>query len=120
MTNARAFKPCGHPGCRALVGDGTNRCAAHTVAWRKRDASPHRISGHRLQSLRAALFAEEPRCVVCLAAGRVRLAVVRDHIVPLSLAGVDLFSNDGCQGLCDECHRVKSEAERLAALRGGG
>lgn len=116
--NNRPLKPCGHPGCRALVGDGTNRCEAHKpAAWARREDAPYRIRGSTLTRLREALFAAEPRCVACLAAGRVRLATVRDHIVPLSVAGVDLPTNEGCQGLCEECHSLKTEAERIAALR---
>ena len=117
--NKRAFKPCGHPGCRALVDDGSNRCPAHTVAWKRRDDAPFRIRGSKLTALREALFRDNPLCVHCQARGVTRLATIRDHIVPLSVAGVDLPTNEGCQGLCQECSDAKTEGERLTAWRGG-
>lgn len=116
---ARAFKPCGHPGCRALVDDGTNRCALHKPeAWKRRDDAPFRIRGRTLQRLRAELFAENPLCVRCEAKGIVRLATIRDHTIPLSIAGVDEPNNIGKAGLCQECSDAKTEQERLDALRG--
>lgn len=121
VANGRAFKPCGHPGCRALVNDGTNRCPAHKVeAWKRRDDAPFRIRGSKLTTLREALFRDEPLCRECAKAGRVTLAVIRDHIVPLSVAGVDLPTNEGCQPLCQACSDAKTEGERLTAWRAGG
>lgn len=117
----RAFKPCGHPGCRALVDDGTNRCALHKPeAWKRRDDAPFRIRGSVLTRLRQELFAANPLCVLCQERGRVTLATIRDHIVPLSVAGVDLPTNEGCQGLCQACSDEKTEGERLTAWRAGG
>lgn len=117
----RAAKPCGHPGCRALAHDGTNRCPAHKVeVWKRRDDAPFRIRGSQLQRLREALFRDNPLCVMCAARGRVTLATIRDHIVPLSVAGVDLPTNKGCQGLCQACSDEKTEGERLTAWRAVG
>lgn len=109
-----APKPCAHPGCGKLVRDGTGRCDAHKVAgWGKRPDAPKRITGRRLQAERDALFRRQPLCVLCSAAGIVRLATQRDHIVPLSEGGQDVPANT--QGLCDLCHEGKSLAERLRA-----
>lgn len=53
-------------------------------------------------------------CAECKKHGRVCLATQRDHIVPLSEGGLDDDTNT--QGLCDACHEVKSEAERLRGV----
>jgi 5-methylcytosine-specific restriction protein A len=65
--------------------------------------------------MRAELLARDPLCAECRKAGRVRPATQRDHIVPLEEGGADDVSNT--QGLCDECHAAKSQAE---AQRGRG
>ena len=78
-------------------------------------ARAFRIRGSKLTALREALFRDNPLCVLCQARGIVRLATIRDHIVPLSVAGVDLPTNDGMQGLCASCHDEKTKAESLAA-----
>ena len=108
-------RPCTHIGCRALSRDGTGRCPDHPrEKWGKRADAPKRITGSKLQALRAALFRESPLCVVCMAAGRVTVATERDHIIPLSQTRMDVPNNNGVQALCHACHEVKSKAERLA------
>ena len=68
-----------------------------------------RPRGHRNQRERAAVFRDQPLCVQCEQDGRVALATVRDHIVPLADGGADSMANS--QGLCSECHAVKTRAE---------
>lgn len=109
-----APRPCTHPGCGALVRDGSGRCAAHPrPAWKKATGSTKRITGRKLQAMRAALFTREPLCAECKRHGRVTLATLRDHITPLAEGGLDEESNT--QGLCHDCHEEKTLAE---ALRG--
>jgi 5-methylcytosine-specific restriction protein A len=69
------------------------------------------MTGRRLQAARAELFRMHPLCVMCERQGRVRLASQRDHITPLAEGGVDNSTN--VQGLCVECHDLKSLRERL-------
>ncbi len=107
-----APKPCTHIGCRALVHGGS-RCEAHKAeAWSvpTRDATK-RITGRRLQAMRANLFKRQPLCELCLARGHVTPATQRDHKVPLGEGGADDESNE--QALCQRCHNEKSLAERL-------
>ena len=113
-------KPCRHAGCPALVYDGSGWCDRHRpAAWsEKRGGSTKRITGRKLQRMRAELFASEPLCVECLRQGRVRLATQRDHIRPLFEGGTEAPSN--VQGLCDDCHDAKSLAERQRAQGRGG
>jgi 5-methylcytosine-specific restriction protein A len=61
--------------------------------------------------MRASLFTRAPLCAECKRLGRVTLATQRDHIVPLEEGGADDESNE--QGLCLECHDIKSKAERV-------
>jgi len=68
-----------------------------------------RVTGRRLQRIRRRWFALFPLCVTCEAAGRVVLAVELDHRVPLFKGGAD--DDDNRQGLCVECHAMKTAAD---------
>ena len=104
-----APRPCSHRGCRALALDGSGRCAQHPrEAWVKTTPTK-RITGRRLQKMRAALFARQPLCVICLVNDRVSVATQRDHIVPLEEGGKDDETNE--QALCEPCHEAKSKGE---------
>ncbi len=110
----RPAKPCTYPGCRALVRDGTSRCEKHALKpWSRTGPPPERIRGRKLQALRAALFVRQPLCEPCTKAGRVTLATIRDHRIPLAEGGRDDETNE--QAICEACHDVKSQEE---ALRG--
>ena len=110
-----APKPCGHPGCGVLVRDGTSRCPKHPAkVWAKAPTATKRVTGRRLQSMRAELFSNNPLCVECQRQGRVTLATQRDHIIPLGEGGADDEGNT--QGLCQACHDIKSEAEKLRGI----
>lgn len=47
-----------------------------------------------------------PLCVHCEAKGIVRLWTQLDHIKALANGGTD--TDDNLQGLCDECHAIKT------------
>ena len=114
-----APKPCSQPGCDVLVRDGTSRCGKHPrEAWGKKPTATKRVTGRRLQAMRASLFTRHPLCVECERQGRVTLATQRDHVIPLAEGGLDDSSNE--QGLCEPCHEVKSLAEALRGRRGRG
>jgi 5-methylcytosine-specific restriction protein A len=63
-------------------------------------------------------FKRFPLCVHCRAQGLVRAAKQLDHIIPLWAGGEDIESNR--QGLCIECHDVKTRDEATRRSRGGG
>ena len=89
-----APRPCTHPGCGVLVRDGTGRCPKHPKQlWAKKPDAPKRITGRKLQRLRAELFARDPLCAECKRQGRVKLATQRDHIQSLEEGGADDDSN---------------------------
>ncbi len=107
-----APKKCTYVGCKSLVSDSSGRCADHQrEAWVKHPKATKRITGRRLQKMRAALFNRDPLCAECRRQGRVAVATQRDHIVPLAEGGLDDESNE--QGLCDACHEEKSLAESV-------
>lgn len=78
-----------------------------------------RLRGSLLQRTREEHFRHHPLCVICDKAGRTSLAVVLDHIIPLDRGGQNEPSN--YQGLCEDCHTVKSatEADKSARLKHG-
>lgn len=111
----RSKKPCSYPGCRTLVADGGSRCEVHRVTWAKGPNEPKRMKGRALQEARERLFRGHPLCAECERQGRVRAAVVRDHIVPMGEGGED--TDDNTQGLCHRCHDEKTEAERRRGIQ---
>ncbi|APW38981.1 restriction endonuclease [Rhodoferax koreense] len=111
-----APRPCTKPGCTQLVHDGSGRCAKHPrEAWRQARTPTKRITGRRLQAMRAALFMRQPLCEVCDGLGIVTLATIRDHRIPLAEGGADDESNE--QAICAPCHEEKSLAEALRGRR---
>jgi 5-methylcytosine-specific restriction enzyme A len=105
------LRPCPSPRCPGLAG----RCEQHPPrdtrhGWQNA-AGTHttRLRGRALQRARAELFTREPLCRTCQAQGRVTIATVRDHIIPLAEGGTDGPGN--VQGLCGDCHQAKTQAE---------
>ena len=76
---------------------------------------PARITGRPLQRLRRQLFQREPLCRACMADGRVTVAVIRDHIIPLAEQGPDTEAN--VQPLCQACSDVKTQREAQRGQR---
>ena len=75
----------------------------------------NRTRGRRWSAMRARVLQDEPRCVHCLATGRLSAATEVDHIEPLHRGGSDELSN--LQPLCHDCHATKSAGERGAHRR---
>lgn len=74
----------------------------HTAQWRK---------------VRLRLFALNPLCVECLRENKTTIAVVADHIIPVS-TGINeveqqrlMWDFKNLQGLCEKCHNQKSGKE---------
>ena len=114
-----ALHPCSWPGgCRALTAG--RLCAAHAPAasdtaapvgyrWGTERRDVKRLRGRQLQARREALFAREPLCRRCRELGRVTVATIRDHVVPLAEGGRDDETN--VQALCQECSDSKTREE---------
>jgi 5-methylcytosine-specific restriction enzyme A len=113
---------CAVPGCHVVVESG--RCAAHggpTPAHRwNTDRRPEvtRLSGRANQRRRARLFAQEPLCRLCAAEGRVEVAVIADHIIPLAESGATVDDEFDLSRLQPLCQRHSDEKTHREALRG--
>lgn len=75
-----------------------------------------RIRGRRLQAIRSRLLRANPLCVMCSARGIYRAATQVDHVVALANGGADDDSNR--QGLCDDCHAVKTAHDLGYSVKG--
>lgn len=109
-----APKPCTHPGCGALVRDGTSRCPKHPRENKyatRRDGSRHeRGYGKVWDRLRkAVLLRDKGLCQPCLARDDVTSGNEVDHIIPKSQGGTDEETN--LQVICKACHQVKTQRE---------
>ena len=78
-------------------------------AWDGNNTEKRVYKGRTLQRERARLFNANPLCAECERQGRVTVATIRDHIIPLAEGGQD--TADNIQGLCEECHNKKTAAE---------
>lgn len=67
------------------------------------------------QRRRVLLLRANPLCAHCARSGRVTVATELDHIKPLHQGGTD--DDENLQGLCTECHRIKTARERGATSR---
>ena len=68
-----------------------------------------RLRGRRAVAQRLRRLRAEPLCRDCAARGRVELATVPDHIVPLARGGSDDDGNIRC--LCAGCHRIRTAGQ---------
>ena len=68
-----------------------------------------RLRGRANQMRRAWYFANNPLCVHCKEKGIIEPAIELDHIIPLHKGGSD--DEDNWQGLCVECHKVKTRQD---------
>lgn len=108
---------CAHGGCNAVAVDGTSRCEAHTVTYTpKRRYEHHYHQGKHIYSsarwvrLRDDFLRHNPLCKKHEALGLFVPATVVDHVVEIEDGG-EVWDPDNLQGLCDECHKVKTGEE---------
>lgn len=125
-----APRPCNHPGCGALVRDGSSRCDAHKRAERqqsdaKRGSSHERGYTAAWQRARAGFLAKHPLCTRCDVADQVEPATVVDHIKPhrlkdamdsgneaaIAAARALFWARGNWQGLCKRHHDIKTASE---------
>jgi 5-methylcytosine-specific restriction protein A len=83
------------------------------AAHAKPIAATARITGRRLQRIRAEQMRTQPLCVRCDERGIARVFDVIDHIVPLALGGADVADNR--RPVCTPCHLVIT-AEQFGRL----
>jgi 5-methylcytosine-specific restriction protein A len=109
----RPRKPCAQPGCPALIAIG-RYCLPH-----ERDADHVRGSRHERgygtdhERWRRDVLALHPYCNDPYERHPTEMvpSTVADHIKPVRLGGEWTIENG--QGLCNSCHAVKRQRERL-------
>ena len=107
--------PCRHPGCHALVSDGTGYCVDHqddrrhrfhdaTARYRQAARGPMATNSPAWRKIRARILSIEPLCRECQRQGNITPATCVDHIDedPLNIA------DDNLQPLCASCHSRKT------------
>jgi 5-methylcytosine-specific restriction enzyme A len=121
-------KPCRHPGCGALVRDGSGRCPRHKVvpgsfADPNRGSRHERGYGSSWDRLRKRILERDcGLCQQCKREGRLTAcggkpySAFVDHVVPKAEGGTDDESN--LETLCATCHKSKTDREKLRG-RGG-
>ena len=62
----------------------------------------------RWKSLARIVLRDEPLCRECKKQGRIEASAVVDHIKPHRGDYTLFFERDNLQGLCTECHNVKT------------
>jgi len=105
----KSRRPCGYPGCPALVEAGTRYCPEHRKIYNRRDNSAHYDS--RWRRISKLYLAAHPLCAECQRAGRLTPATETHHIIPVLAGGSDRDEN--LMGLCKSCHsRISLEEIR--------
>jgi 5-methylcytosine-specific restriction enzyme A len=102
-------RPCGQPGCPALVDGRESRCERHAGEFEKlRGSAASRGYGSRWRAASKHFLSAHPLCVACLEIGRPRVATVVDHVVPHKGDDRLFWDESNWQALCRQCHAVKT------------
>lgn len=126
-----AARPCRHPGCGALVRDGSGYCTRHQAdrevgkfADTARGSRHERGYGTAWERQRKLILRRDKGlCQPCLKRGRLRPARQVDHIINKAEARArgwteeQIEAEGNLQSICDDCHRDKTAEE---AKRGRG
>ncbi len=87
------------------------------MASRGWETSRHPRSTRRSRELRLRVLAAWPECYLGLP-GCTVVSTEDDHVVPLAFGGSDEFDNHA--GVCQPCHKRKTQGESLAGRRARG
>jgi len=107
-------KPCEHPGCPALVEQGTRFCEMHQPMHTEtvRSAAA-RGYGRKWQKESKRFLQAHPLCVQCASEGKYVKATVVDHIKPHRGDQKLFWDESNWQPLCKQCHDLKTFREDL-------
>jgi 5-methylcytosine-specific restriction protein A len=103
-----APRPCGQPGCRALVR-GASMCPEHArKREQERGTSTQRGYDSRWRKARLAYLKRHPLCVLCLP--RPVPAEVVDHIRDHKGDKTLFWDVNNWRSLCTPCHNARTDA----------
>ena len=111
---SKAPRPCAHAGCATLTKHG--RCEKHRKQADAEDREA-RGSAHERgytaewRKARAIWLREKPLCVRCMQSGRIKAALVVDHITPHRGDDALFWDRGNWQSLCKPCHDSKTMVE---------
>lgn len=89
-----------------------------TVAADERRTAAERGYDRRWRKARATFLSRHPLCSKCSAVGRVRTAVVVDHVVPHKGDQRLFWDTDNWQALCKRCHDSTKRIEEHGRIIG--
>lgn len=98
------LRPCLHPGCPALVRDGS-RCPSHRLPEPYRGTRQQRGYTADWYSIVGEAVRQQPWCSVCGHEGSPDNPLTGDHILALEKGGMS--TGDNCQVLCRHCNSRK-------------
>lgn len=104
---ARSPRFCGHAGCNALTTDAycPQHAPQHTGRTDLRGRSDQRGYDSRWQRVRERFLMRHPLCSRCQEQGRIVMASVAHHVVPINDGGPRL-DQANLRALCRDCHEV--------------
>jgi len=77
------------------------------------ESSTHPSSTRLQRKQRAFILARDPQCYLGYD-GCTIVSTIEDHVIPLAQGG-DRWSFSNRRGVCEPCHKVKTQAEAQAA-----
>lgn len=106
-------KPCGYPGCPALVDSNVPRCEQHKRVTTKhydatRGSSTKRGYDSRWQKARATFLRQNSLCVDCKANGLIKEATEVDHEIPHKGNQQLFWDTSNWRARCKSCHSIKT------------
>lgn len=96
-----------------IIAETQLKSARKAKGWPPVSSEKHNQRyGQRHRKMRAELLAKEPHCRACAAIGKVAIASIADHQLPLSAWPYQAcWGLDALQPLCIPCHAQKTAQE---------
>jgi 5-methylcytosine-specific restriction protein A len=109
----RALRPCGHPGCRALVPGGAPRCDRHRAQYQAERAVAQQYYDSAWRAVRRRFLERYPACEgYGCPHGHARATEV-DHIVAVSQAPELRLRWSNLRAFCASCHSRRTATEQV-------
>ena len=117
-------KQCGKSSCRVYIDYDERYCDRHKGLGDRQYNKAIRFNNENVEftkfyqspqwrKLSKQKRTHQPLCEHCLAAGRIRIADVVDHIIELKDDWSLRLEWSNLQSLCHECHNTKTNLEKI-------